>query len=423
METGKRYIYRWLSLACAVSLFIAACGDQNSGTAQSTGSGSTATAKEVVAVSAEPAHDGRAPVYGAEETDAIPGRYIIVFRPGSAGHGVAAATDSAARLGGKIHYTYTDALQGFAASLPDAALQGLRHNPNIEFIEVDQTVSIGIETAQSVSTWNLDRIDQHLLPLDGVYGYTNTGAGVTAYIIDTGILPTHTEFSGRASVGYDAVNDGRNGIDCDGHGTHVAGTVGGLTYGVAKQVSLVAVRVLNCRGSGTISGVIAGVDWVTKNKTASAVANMSLGGGASLALDNAVTASIGSGVTYAIAAGNSKKDACRYSPARVPAAITVGATTSTDARASYSNYGSCLDIFAPGSSVTSAWITGTSATAVLSGTSMATPHVTGVAALYLQTNPAAKPDAVAAALTGKATPDVVTNAGRNSPNKLLFTDY
>ena len=366
---------------------------------------------------------GEAPIYGADEVNAVPGRYIVVFRPGSAGHDVSAAADAAARFGGKVHYTYSDALQGFAASLPDAALQGLRHNPNIEFIEVDQTVSLGIEAAQIASTWNLDRIDQRTLPLDGFYGYTSTGTGVTAYIIDTGIRSTHTEFTGRASVGYDAVGDGRNGNDCNGHGTHVAGTVGGFTYGVAKNVSLVAVRVLDCAGSGTISGVIAGVDWVTRNKSMPAVANMSLGGGASTALDNAVTTSIGSGVTYVIAAGNSNRDACKASPARVPAAITVGATVSTDARASYSNYGSCLDLFAPGSSVTSAWNTSDSATNTISGTSMATPNVTGVAALYLQNNAAASPASVAAALTGSATTGLVKNAGRNSPNRLLFTSY
>ena len=367
--------------------------------------------------------DALVPIYGAGAANAIAGRYIVVFHPGSVVHDVSAAANAAARLGGRIHYTYGHALQGFAATLPDAALHGLRHNPNIEFIEVDQAVSLDIETAQSVSTWNLDRVDQRKLPLDGLYRYVRTGTDVTAYIIDTGIRTDHTEFAGRASVGYDAVNDGRNGNDCNGHGTHVAGTVGGFEYGIAKNVSLVAVRVLDCGGSGTYSGVIAGVDWVTGNKQPPAVANMSLGGGASTALDNAVKASIVSGVTYAIAAGNKSQDACRTSPARVPTAITVGATTSTDTRATYSNYGACLDLFAPGSSVTSAWNTGNTATNTISGTSMATPNVAGVAVLYLQGDPAATPATVAAALIGKATTGVVKKAGNRSPNRLLFTDY
>ena len=363
-----------------------------------------------------------APVYQAAEADAITGRYIVVFHPGR-GHRVAEAAEAAARLGGKIHYVYNNALTGFAATLPEAALQGLRHNPNIEYIEVDQRVAIGPEAAQSAAPWGLDRIDQHSLPLNGFYNYASTGAGVTAYIIDTGIRMSHTEFGGRAAFGYDAVNDGRNGVDCNGHGTHVAATVGGATYGVSKGAGLVAVRVLNCSGSGTVSGVIAGVDWVAGNYAKPAVANMSLGGAASTALDGAVSRSISGGVTYVIAAGNSNRDACKTSPARVPAAITVGATTSTDARASYSNYGACLDLFAPGSSITSAWFTSDSATNTISGTSMAAPHVAGVAALYLQNNIAASPALVAQTLNGIATSGVVRSAGRKSPNLLLFTNY
>ncbi|MCS6843544.1 MAG: S8 family peptidase [Caldilineales bacterium] len=224
-------------------------------------------------------------------------------------------------------------------------------------------------------------------------------------------------------MGTDTVGDGQNGNDCNGHGTHVAGTVGGTTYGVAKQVQLIAVRVLNCSGSGSTSGVIAGVDWVTANAVKPAVANMSLGGAASTSLDNAVTNSINSGVTYAIAAGNSNRDACKFSPARVADALTVGATTNTDARASYSNFGSCLDLFAPGSSITSAWHTNDTATNTISGTSMAAPHVAGVAAQYLQTNPTASPATVRNAIVNNATTGVVGNPGRNSPNRLLFTNY
>ncbi|MFZ3078951.1 MAG: S8 family peptidase [Bellilinea sp.] len=360
-----------------------------------------------------------APIYGADSPDAISGEYIVVFKAGTAGEGVGRTIEQARGNGASVHFVYTTALTGFAASLPEQALNGLVHNPNVEYIEVDQTVTI--DGTQTPATWGLDRIDQHSLPLNNTYTYNSTGAGVNAYIIDTGIQVSHNEFGGRASVSFDSVGDGRNGVDCNGHGTHVAGTVGGTTYGVAKNVSLYAVRVLNCSGSGTTSGVIAGVDWVAGNHASPAVANMSLGGGASTALDTAVNNSINAGVTYAVAAGNSKRDACKYSPARVPAALTVGATTSSDARASYSNYGPCLDLFAPGSSITSAWIGSVSATNTISGTSMATPHVAGVAALYLSANPNAAPSTVAAAIKGAATPNVVSNAGRGSVNLLLYS--
>lgn len=360
-----------------------------------------------------------APIYGADSPDAIAGEYIVVFKAGAAGEGVGRTIEQARGNGASVHFVYTTALTGFAASLPEQALNGLVHNPNVEYIEVDQTVTI--DATQTPATWGLDRIDQHSLPLNNTYTYNSTGAGVNAYIIDTGIQVSHNEFGGRASVSFDSVGDGRNGVDCNGHGTHVAGTVGGTTYGVAKNVSLFAVRVLNCSGSGTTSGVIAGVDWVAGNHASPAVANMSLGGGASTALDTAVNNSINAGVTYAVAAGNSKRDACKFSPARVPAALTVGATTSADARASYSNFGPCLDLFAPGSSITSAWIGGNSATNTISGTSMATPHVAGVAALYLEVNPTAAPSTVAAAIKGAATPNVVSNAGRGSVNLLLYS--
>ena len=379
-----------------------------------------------------------APLMGADAAGAMPGRYIVVMKDGVDAASVDAAVTEAAlatvgatrdsigpealkQAGIEVNYRYSSALVGFAGSLPEPAVAALRRNPKVAYIEVDQVIRI--DTTQTPATWGLDRIDQPNLPLNNSYTYNYTGAGVTAYIIDTGILTSHTEFGGRASVGADTVGDGRNGIDCHGHGTHVAGTVGGSTYGVAKGVSLVAVRVLDCSGSGAYSGVIAGVDWVKANHHDPAVANMSLGGGISTALDTAVTNSINAGVTYAIAAGNSNADACKYSPARTPAAITVGATTTTDARASYSNYGKCLDIFAPGSSVTSAWNTSNTATITISGTSMATPHVAGAAALYLQKSPLSTPQQVRDALVNKATSGKVTNPGSKSPNKLLYTMF
>ena len=240
-------------------------------------------------------------------------------------------------------------------------------------------------------------------PLSNSYTYNQTGQGVHAYIIDTGIRATHQEFGGRVTNGADFIGDGNGTNDCNGHGTHVAGTTGGTTYGVAKSVTIHAVRVLGCTGSGSTSGVIAGVDWVTANHASPAVANMSLGGGASTALDNAVTSSVNSGVSYAVAAGNSNANACNSSPARAAAAITVGATTSSDARSSFSNFGTCLDIFAPGSSITSAWSTSNTATNTISGTSMASPHVAGAIALYLQTNPGASGAAVTSALVNNST--------------------
>lgn len=360
-----------------------------------------------------------APVYGRESAAAIADRYIVVFRSGTTHAAVTAAINGARAQGGRLHFQYAAALTGFAATLPARALDAVSRNPNVAYIEADQVMSI--DATQSPATWGLDRIDQRNLPLNNSYTYNVTGSGVTAYIIDTGIRISHNEFGGRASVGTDTIGDGQNGNDCHGHGTHVAGTVGGSAYGVAKNVSLVAVRVLSCSGSGSTSGVIAGVDWVTANARKPAVANMSLGGSRSTSLDTAVNNSINSGVTYAIAAGNSNRNACNYSPARVSAAITVGATTSTDARASYSNFGSCLDLFAPGSSITSAWNTSNTATNTISGTSMATPHVAGVAALYLQTNTGASPATVRDAIVNGATPNVVGNAGRNSPNRLLYS--
>ncbi|MFO7250921.1 MAG: S8 family serine peptidase [Actinomycetes bacterium] len=330
------------------------------------------------------------------------------------------ARELAERRGARAGKIYQHALKGFTFRGNAQQAREVAADPDVAFVEEDRVISL---TAQQVNppSWGLDRIDQRRLPLDGVYGYPGTASNVTAYIIDTGILTTHSDFGGRASHGYDFVDGDANATDCNGHGTHVAGTVGGTSYGVAKGVRLVAVRVLNCSGNGTTSGVIAGIDWVTRNARKPAVANMSLGGGASAALDAAVNNSINSGVTFVVAAGNESTNACTRSPARTPNAITVGATTSGDARASYSNYGSCLDIFAPGSSITSAWHTSTTARNTISGTSMATPHVAGAAALYLSANPSASPTQVRNALVANGTTGVVTGAGTGSPNVLVYT--
>src|SRR6266540_3932607 len=363
--------------------------------------------------------NGVAPLVDADQPGVVSGQYIVVFRKDASRSAVDAASADVAARGGKVGQRYTQALNGFSASISSAELKRVRRDPNVAYVEADRVVSIS--NTQTPATWGLDRIDQRNLPLNNAYTYNVTGAGVNAYVIDTGIRTTHTQFGGRAVGGYTAVNDGRGTTDCNGHGTHVSGTIGGSTYGVAKAVHLVAVRVLDCNGSGTTSGVIAGVDWVTTHHVSPAVANMSLGGGASTSLDNAVANSIASGVTYAIAAGNSNASACNSSPARLGAAITVGATTSTDARSSFSNYGTCLDLFAPGSSITSSWNTSDTATNTISGTSMATPHVAGVAALYLQSNPAAAPATVRDAIVASATTGVVTNPGTGSPNRLLYS--
>ncbi len=355
----------------------------------------------------------------------IPNRYIVVLEEWASGpRGLMSNSDAVAwELGivyqGTIDRVFKHALNGFVIEMTERQAIALSKDLRVKLIEEDAEISI--DAVQNNATWGLDRIDQRNLPLSAAYQYDGTGAGVRAYIIDTGIRASHNDFGGRVSGGFSSISDGNGSGDCNGHGTHVAGTTGGATWGVAKGVTLVPVRVLNCQGSGTTSGVIAGVDWVTANHVKPAVANMSLGGGSSSALDTAVSNSINAGVTYAVAAGNSNANACNYSPARVGSAITVGATTSSDARASYSNFGSCLDLFAPGSSITSAWYTSNTATSTISGTSMAAPHVAGVAALYLQNNPGAGPSAVANAIVGNATSGKVTSSGSGSPNLLLYS--
>jgi subtilisin family serine protease len=348
----------------------------------------------------------------------ISGQYIVVFK-NDVQNPAQQAAQMAQAAGGSVKHVYTHAIKGFSASLPVAALQGLRNNPNVDYIEQDQTVSLN--ATQSSATWGIDRIDQRDLPLSSTYTYNNTGAGIYAFIIDTGMRADHTQYTGRTLPGYNAIADANGTEDCNGHGTHVAGTVGGTTYGVAKGVTLIPVRVLGCTGSGTNSGVIAGVDWAANSSLRPAVANMSLGGGLSSALNQAVAGAVSKGVTMVVAAGNEQTDACTKSPASEPSAITVGATDRTDARSSFSNYGTCVDIFAPGSSITSSSYTSSTSTAIYSGTSMASPHVAGAAALVLGANPTATPAAVASFLTTNASTNRITSAGTGSPNRLLYT--
>lgn len=368
-----------------------------------------------------------APLFAAARVTAaaksgIEDSYIVTFRADADADAV--AKDLGLKHNGKIKHLYKAALKGAAYEMSAADAAALAADPRVTSVEQDQVMTADV--TQSPATWGIDRVDQRSLPLDNSYTYNNDGSGVTAYIIDTGIRFDHVEFGGRAITGIDEVTTSGNAADCNGHGTHVAGTVGGVTYGIAKNVSLVAVRVLNCQGSGTTSGVIAGVDWVTSDHNAkgnNAVANMSLGGGLSSTLNNAVANSVAAGVTYALAAGNSTADACNSSPASTPSAITVAASSSTDGFASFSNFGTCVDIIAPGVSITSSWYTTSTATNTISGTSMASPHTAGAAALYKSANPTATPAAVASALTSNATSGVVSGVPSGTPNLLLYTAF
>lgn len=370
------------------------------------------------------------PVVGTQPGKTIANQYIVVFKDSTA-DAPGLGRQLAGQVGGQFLHGYSHTIKGFALRLPaqaaSRAVQALQNNPNVAYIESDATVSakdslISPPAAQNSATWGLDRVDQVDRPLSSQYLYQYRGSGVYAFVLDTGILAGHQDFGSRVLPGAGFISDGQGSNDCNGHGTHVAGTIGGSQWGVAKDVTLVPVRVLDCAGSGSWSGVIAGIDWVAaQTGLRPAVANLSLGGGKSSSVNAAVAAAVGKGVTMVVAAGNSNADACNTSPASEPSALTVGATTSSDARASYSNFGSCLDLFAPGSSITSAWHTGPAAVQTISGTSMAAPHVAGVAALALAANPASTPDMVTRFVLDNASLNKVGSAGTGSPNRLVFS--
>jgi subtilisin family serine protease len=352
---------------------------------------------------------GQAPLIRADK-NGVAGEYIVVLKD-DVQNSDAKSREKAERKGGKLKHAYAAALNGFAAELSDEAVADLRLDPEVAYIEQDQLYSV--DATQTGATWGIDRIDQRNRPLSGTYTYTSTGAGVRAYIIDTGIRPTHSQFGTRASTVY-----GSN--DCHGHGTHVAGTVGGSTYGVAKGVLIRGVRVLGCTGSGSTSGIIAGIDWVRVNHIKPAVANMSLGGGFSTSLNTATNNLANAGVFIAVAAGNNNGNACNNSPASAANATTVMSSTSTDAKSSFSNWGSCAHLYAPGSSITSAWYSSNTATNTISGTSMASPHVAGVAALYKATFGDAASSTIRTWLINNSTANVITGNPSGTPNRLLY---
>lgn len=358
--------------------------------------------------------------------NAIPNRYIVVLDDNVVGENAASPQVEAFSqylanaYGGDIKETYSSALKGFVVEMTAKQAEEMNLDSSVKTIEEDGVISVS--NNQTNAPWHLDRVDQRALPMNSAYNYTTSGAGVHIYILDTGIRYTHADFGGRANAVYDSIGDGQNGNDCNGHGTHVAGIAGSSTYGVAKNSLIHSVRVVPCNGYGQISDLLSGVNWVTANRILPAVANISLtAGGTSPALETGIANSIAAGVTYTIAAGNQAFEACLYTPARVPDALTIGATSDTDMRAPYSNYGSCVDLFAPGHSITSLSFVNDNDTRILSGTSMAAPTIAGAAALYLSANPMASPSTVANVIRSSATTGLVTNIDTTSPNLLLYT--
>ncbi|MEV3935390.1 S8 family serine peptidase [Glycomyces sp. NPDC049804] len=391
------------------------------GIAAAAAGGSLVAASAFANAAESPAPDAGDLIIGADSPDAIAGEYIVVLEDHAADAtgGLNALADD---LGVSVDVEDTLGLvDGYVAEMSEAEAVELAADDAVAYVEQNQMAHAS-EVQADPPSWGLDRVDQDALPLDQQYEYTQTGTGVEAFILDTGVNLEHQEFEGRIGEGYDFIDDDADPADCHGHGTHVAGTVAGATYGVAKDATIRPVRVLDCEGSGSYAAIIGGIDWVAANAGESAVANMSLGGSFSQALNDAIAAAVESGVTFAIAAGNEGQDACNVSPGSEASAITVGATDEDDAAASFTNYGECVDLLAPGVGITSAWIDGTDAENTISGTSMATPHVAGVAALFIEANPGATPDEVATALTEGAVPDAVADPN-GSPNLLLNTAF
>ncbi|WP_410585938.1 S8 family peptidase [Amycolatopsis sp. lyj-23] len=373
-------------------------------------------AAAVVLTAVTPAQAAEGVVLGTADAGAVPGSYIVVLKDNAKN---ADSGDLARRYSGTVSRVYARSLAGFSVQLDEKHAKRLAADRAVAFVEQDKTVHAEA-VQQNPPSWGLDRVDQRTLPLNNQYSYSTTASNVNVYVLDTGIRATHQTFGGRVHQGYDFVDNDTNADDGYGHGTHVAATIAGAQYGVAKGAQLYPVRVLGSDGSGTISGVIAGVNWITSNARKPAVANASLGGGVSTALDTAVRNSIGSGVTWTVAAGNSNANASTSSPARVAEAITVAAADKTDTRASFSNYGAGVDLFAPGVGITSAWNTNDTATYTGNGTSFAAPHAAGAAAVYLATHPAATAAQVSQALVDAATPNLVKNPGSGTPNRTLY---